>query len=60
MAGDHYFRKTIDKPGNELVSIRNNDPVSPADRDSIINKLSRYTDAFYQTARYMLYHNKKE
>jgi phosphoglycerol transferase MdoB-like AlkP superfamily enzyme len=59
VAGDHYFRKILHKPGYELVSIRNNDPVPPAVADSVKRKLDAYTDAFYETARYLLYHNKK-
>src|SRR5215203_437998 len=59
IAGDHYFRKTIGKPAYELVSIRNNDPVPQPVADSARAKLNAYADAFYETARYLLYHNKK-
>jgi len=60
VAGDHYFRKIIGKQGFELASIRNNEPVPQKIADSVKAKLGAYSDAFYETARYMLYHNKKE
>ena len=60
VAGDYYFRKIIGKQGFELASIRNNEPVPQRIADSVKTRLNAYSDAFYETARYMLYHNKKE
>lgn len=58
--GDYYFRKNIGKGGEEVVSLVNNDPVPAGPlTDSLIRKLGAYTEAFYQTSRYVLYHNKK-
>jgi phosphoglycerol transferase MdoB-like AlkP superfamily enzyme len=60
IAGDHYLRKIIGKPGYELVSIRNNDPVPLQVADSARVKLNAYADAIYETSRYLLYFNKKK
>ncbi|HEU4634330.1 MAG TPA: LTA synthase family protein [Flavisolibacter sp.] len=60
LAGDHYYRKGITSPGYEVVSLRDNNPVPPRVADSVKARLSAYPDAIYETARYMLYHNKKE
>jgi phosphoglycerol transferase MdoB-like AlkP superfamily enzyme len=60
VAGDYYYRKVIGKPAFELVSIRNNEPVPARVFDSVKTKLNAYTEAYYETARYMLYNNKKK
>lgn len=61
LAGDYYYRKSIGKPGFELVSIRNNNPVPQGKLfDSVATKLGTYTEAYYETIRYMLYNNKKK
>ncbi|HEX2606178.1 MAG TPA: LTA synthase family protein [Flavisolibacter sp.] len=60
IGGDYYLRKFIQKPGIELVSLKDNQPVTKGPLyDSLKTKLSAYSDAFYETARYLLYHNKK-
>lgn len=57
---EYYFWKKINANGGNLVSIKNNDAVAPtAASDSIATKLRAYAEAFYETARYLLYHNKK-
>jgi hypothetical protein len=49
------------QPGYELVSLKNNDPVPPGRmRDSLRTLLGGYSDAFYETARYLIYNNKKK
>ena len=60
VAGDHYFRKYLGKGLEQLVSIRNNSPVPKTVADSVKGKLARYAEAFYETSRYMLYHNRKQ
>ena len=60
IGGDYYLRKTLGKQGFELASIRNNEPIAPKVADSIKNILGKYVEAYYETARYMLYHNKKD
>jgi phosphoglycerol transferase MdoB-like AlkP superfamily enzyme len=59
IGGDYYLRKTLGKPGIELASIRNNDPIPAKVADSVKTILEKYAEAYYETARYMLYHNKK-
>jgi phosphoglycerol transferase MdoB-like AlkP superfamily enzyme len=60
IAGDYFFRQSLGKNDYELVSIRNNQPLPEGRfKDSVKNKLQLYSNAFYETARYMLYHNKK-
>jgi phosphoglycerol transferase MdoB-like AlkP superfamily enzyme len=60
VAGDHHWRQGLGKAGTELVSIRNNEPVPPVVADSVRSRLRIYTEAFYETARYLLYHNRKK
>jgi hypothetical protein len=61
VSDDYYLRKTISKGTTEFVSIRNNDKIpAGASADSIKNKLSAMADAYYRTAQYLLYHNKKQ
>jgi phosphoglycerol transferase MdoB-like AlkP superfamily enzyme len=60
VAGDHYFRQTVGKNQYDLVSIRNNEKIPPGNyRDSVQKKLQYYSNAIYETSRYLLYHNKK-
>jgi phosphoglycerol transferase MdoB-like AlkP superfamily enzyme len=59
IGGDYYLRKTLGKPGYELASIRNNDPIPAKVEDSVKSVLGKYVEAYYETARYLLYHNKK-
>ena len=61
LAGDYYLRKTIGSPAYQLFSVVNNDPVLQGKvYDSVGKKLSQYTDAFFETTRYLLYNNKKK
>ncbi|MFL5742396.1 MAG: LTA synthase family protein [Flavisolibacter sp.] len=58
---DYYFRKSLQTGATEMVSIKNNLAVpGDAAHDSIRNQLRQTTEAFYETARYLLYHNKKK
>lgn len=58
---DYYFTSNLNFPDEEMVSIRNN-PLrhSPAERDSIQKELSTFTNAFFETARYLIMNNKGE
>jgi len=60
VAGDHYYRKYLGKGREQLVSIRSNDAVPQAVADSVRPRLRRQSEAFFETARYLLYHNKKQ
>ncbi len=58
--GDYYFTRHLVSDEENLVSIRNNDPLvkSPA-TDSLRDHLLKVTNAFYETARYLLFNNHK-
>jgi phosphoglycerol transferase MdoB-like AlkP superfamily enzyme len=56
----YYYLRQLTGGKEQLVSIRGNDPL-PADKatDSLENRMRHYTDAFYETARYLLLNNHK-
>ncbi|MEI7470988.1 MAG: sulfatase-like hydrolase/transferase [Chitinophagaceae bacterium] len=58
---DYYFVKSINGKKQEMYSIINNDPIiySPA-TISIKAHLDSMTTAYYETAKYLLYNNKKK
>jgi len=62
LAGDQYYYLKNLKTGNEeLVSMTGNDPVPVnAASDSIRKNLGLLTDAFYESAKYLLLNNKKK
>jgi len=56
---DFYFIKNLELPDEQLVAIKPNN-YSKQQQDSIKRKLSVFTSAFYETARWMIMNNKKE
>ncbi|MBI2729968.1 MAG: sulfatase-like hydrolase/transferase [Sphingobacteriales bacterium] len=61
VSGDYYFVHQLNSSKEKLVSIKNNEPVPVnGSTDSIRGRLSALTQAAYETARYMLYNNKKK
>jgi len=55
---DYFFRKNIRIQKEELVPVRSGLPtLTPREKDSISNHLSRLTSGIYETARYMLLNN---
>lgn len=62
LAGNkYYYLKNLKTGKEELVSMTGNDPVpANAETDSIRNYLQRLTDAYYETAKYLLLNNKKK
>ncbi|HEX6334227.1 MAG TPA: sulfatase-like hydrolase/transferase, partial [Flavisolibacter sp.] len=55
-----YLRKHVGRQDYEFVSLFHNDALPPGPRyDSLKYVLGLYSEAFYETARYMLYNNKK-
>ncbi len=61
VSADYYFLKNLISGKQEFVSLTNNGPVpvNPV-TDSAKQQLSRLTDAYYETARYLLLNNKKK
>ncbi len=57
---DFYYLKNIKSGKIDFVSVKNNAPI-PTDRkmDSIKHQMGILTDAYYETAKYLLFHNKK-
>ncbi|MBK7122755.1 MAG: LTA synthase family protein [Chitinophagaceae bacterium] len=57
----YYYLKNYKTGKEELVSMTGNEPVPVnAATDSIKNHLQRFTDAYYETAKYLLLKNKKQ
>jgi len=57
----YYYLKNLKTGKQDFVSILNNDPVPVnASTDSTKNYLQQLTDAYYETAKYLLLNNKKK
>jgi len=57
----YYYLKNYKTGKEELVSMTGNEPVpANAATDSIKNHLQRFTEAYYETAKYLLLKNKKQ
>jgi phosphoglycerol transferase MdoB-like AlkP superfamily enzyme len=58
--GDYLYRKQLSTKKEELVSIINNDAVpNDAAHTTVSHQMSVFTDAIYETAKYMLLNNRK-
>jgi phosphoglycerol transferase MdoB-like AlkP superfamily enzyme len=58
---EFYFTKDINFPEGQLVPVKyNNLSYTKIQRDSIQQKMSEFTTAFFETARYMIMNNKKD
>ncbi len=56
----YYYLKNFKTGKTDFVSVKDNDPVPVnTETDSIKNYLQQLTDAYYETARYLLLNNKK-
>lgn len=61
VSNQYYFLKNFKTGKEDFVSMLNNDPVKTTlQNDSIKNYLSALTDAYYETAKYLLLNNKKK
>lgn len=62
LAGNkYYYLKNFKTGKEELVSMTGNEPIPVnAETDSIKRSLQRLTDAYYETAKYLLLNNKKK
>lgn len=60
VTGDYYFVKNLRIKKEELMPMHSGAPMlSPAQKDSVMNRLSTLTSALYETAKWMLVNNKK-
>ncbi|MBC7423886.1 MAG: LTA synthase family protein, partial [Ferruginibacter sp.] len=56
-----YFVKNLKTGVEKFVSVTGNAPVETSVKnDSIKNAMSNFTDAYYQTSRYLLFNNKRK
>ncbi len=62
LAGNrYYYLKNLKTGKEEMVSMTGNEPIPVnAETDSVKNYLRRLTDAYYETAKYLLLNNKKK
>jgi phosphoglycerol transferase MdoB-like AlkP superfamily enzyme len=61
ISNEYYFFKNLKTGSQKLVSMLNNDPPPQnTTTDSVKNNLSHLTDAWYETAKYLLLNNKKQ
>ena len=61
VSGNYFYSKHLVSGEQNLVSIVNNDVLPKnATYDSLSHALSHMTDAFYETSKYLLFHNKKK
>ena len=56
---DFYFSKNLNYQHEELHFLNDHSSYTPQQMDSIKRKMSTVTSGFYETARWMLVHNKK-
>jgi phosphoglycerol transferase MdoB-like AlkP superfamily enzyme len=59
ITNDYFFTKNLNFQKEEIHFLHNNISYSPQQLDSIKHKMTEVTTAFYETAKYMLVHNKK-
>ncbi len=60
VTNNYYFVKNLRIKKEELMPMRPDEvPLTPAQKDSVINRLSQLTSAMYETAKWMLVNNKK-
>ena len=60
VSSKYYYLKNLKTGVADFVSITGNEPVDVnAETDSIKNYMQRLTDAYYETAKYLLLNNKK-
>jgi phosphoglycerol transferase MdoB-like AlkP superfamily enzyme len=57
--GDYYFRKSLGKGSEELVSITGNENIPDPEYRKATKELRTLTDAMYEASKYLLLNNKK-
>ncbi len=61
VSNEYYFGKNIKTSEVNFVSVINNDPIiKTVQTDSVMKIMAATTDAFYNTAKYLLLNNKKK
>jgi hypothetical protein len=58
---EFYFTRDLNFPDGQLVPVKYNSiSYTKVQRDSIEKKMSEFTNAFFETARYLIMNNKKD
>jgi phosphoglycerol transferase MdoB-like AlkP superfamily enzyme len=58
---DFYFIKNLNFPDEKMVPVRyNSTGLTQAQQDAIQQRLSAFTSAYFETARYLLMHNQRD
>ena len=61
VSNQYYYVKNLKTGKVDFVSMKDNEPIpANAATDSVKNYLQRLTDAYYETAKYLLLNNKKK
>ena len=61
VSNQYYYLKNLKTGSADFVSMTGNEPVPVnAETDSVKNYLQKLTDAYYETAKYLLLNNKKK
>ncbi len=57
---DFYFTKNVNFPDEQLSPMHTGVSISQQQEDSVKRKLSAFTNAFFETAKYLIMNNKKD
>ena len=61
VSDQYYYLKSLATSKSTLVSVVDNNPVpSSVKTDSIKIEMAKFTEAYYETSRYLLYNNKRK
>ena len=60
LMGDYLYREQMNTHQGNLYSAISDDPVDPAKTGDVLEKMSGFTKAMYETSRYLLLNNKKK
>ena len=57
---DFYFSRNINFPDEQLSPMRSSITLTKQQEDSVKKRLSRFTNAFFETSKYLIMNNKKD
>jgi len=55
-----YFSRNINFPDEQISPMRDDLKFTPQQQDSIRHELSKFTDSYFETAKYLIMNNKKD
>jgi phosphoglycerol transferase MdoB-like AlkP superfamily enzyme len=59
VSNDYYFIKNTKSGIEQVVSVKDNQPIPKAIKDSVTKQFSVFTEAYFETSKYLLFNNKK-